>query len=107
MYAIVYVPAGVPAGTETCPVAVSIDGTGAPPIEVAGVVTVILTWVIVAWTPFKVSAPLSLLFKIFPIFGLLVVPSPPAKASSWAIIIGHLEIVNGKLHSLPPPARTA
>ena len=43
LYTIVYVPAGVPAGTETCPVNGSKIGTGFPFIGVAGVVTVIVT----------------------------------------------------------------
>ena len=107
LYSIVYVPAGVPIGTETWPVAVSIDGTAPPPIEVAGVVTVMFTWVITAGEPFKVSAPLPLLFKIFPALGFPVVPLPPLSASFWAMIAGHLVIVNGKLHPLPPPEGTA
>ena len=86
LYTIVYVPAGVPAGTETCPVNGSITGTGFPFIGVAGVVTVILTWEIRAWTPFKVSEPLPLLLNTFPIFGFPVVPLPPERASFWATI---------------------
>ena len=39
----VYVPAGVPAGTLTTPEAGSIIGTGPPLMEVAGVVTVPVT----------------------------------------------------------------
>ena len=43
LYVIVYVPAGVPAGITTLPVAKSIEGTDPPLIEVAGVIMVKLT----------------------------------------------------------------
>ena len=62
--------------------------------------TEIFTWDITAGAPFKVSAPLPLLFKTFPALGLPVVPLPPVSASFWATIIGHFDIVNWKLHAL-------
>ena len=51
----VYVPAGVPAGTETLPVVGFSVGTGAPPIDVAGVVTVVFTFAGTTATPFNMS----------------------------------------------------
>ena len=48
-------PAGVPDGTATLPVNGSSAGTGAPPIEVAGVVTEPVIVDGVTGTPFKVS----------------------------------------------------
>ena len=102
-----YEPAGVPAGTETCPVATSIDGTGLVPIGVAGDKIVMVTCEISAWLPFKVSIPLPLLFNTFPALVFPVVPLPPANASFWAMITGHLATVKGKLHPLPPPGGIA
>ena len=84
-----------------------IKGTGFPPIGVAGVTIDMVTWLVVAGLPFTVSLPFPLLVRILPILELPVVPFPPLMVSSSATIAGHFEIVNGKLHPLPPPAGTA
>ena len=86
VYTIVYVPAGVPAGTDTTPVVVFRVGTGAPPIEVATVVTAIFTLVTVAWAPLRVSIPLPLSSKTLPIFALPIIPLEEARVSSCATI---------------------
>ena len=72
----------------TCPVVPSIVGTGAPPIETAGIVTVRFTWSIVILTPFRVSFPFPLFFKTFPALEFPLAPSMSINLSSCAIITG-------------------
>ena len=86
VYTIVYVPAGVPAGTDTTPVVVFRVGTGAPSIEVAAVVTAIFTLVTVACAPFKVSIPLPLFARALPALAFPLVPLEAARVSSCATI---------------------
>ena len=71
----VYVPAGVPAGTATTPVAGFSAGTGPPPIDVAGVLTASVALPVaptVAGEPLTVS-----LLRALPAVGLPVAPLMP------------------------------
>ena len=97
-YVMVYVPAGVPAGTEICPVAGLTLGTGPPLIEAAGVTTVRFTWLIVTATPPNVSGPLPFEVNTLPTFVFPVVPLIDPMLSLIASINLHFEMVKGKEH---------
>ena len=86
-YLIVYVPAGVPIGTDTTPVDVLRVGTNPPPIGVAGLITVIVTRARLAnGVPFKVSGPLPLVDNTLPRFVFPTKPLVEGIVSSWATI---------------------
>ena len=85
---IVYVPAGVPTGTDTTPVVVLRVGTNPPLIGVAGVVTVIVTRARFAnGVPFKVSGPFPLLGNTFPRLAFPTIPIVEGIVSSLATIV--------------------
>ena len=87
-YVIVYVPAGVPAGTDTTPVVVFKVGTKAPgEAGVAGVTTVIvISERFNNGLPFKVSGPEPLSGSTFPTEGLPVAPLVEGNKSFCATI---------------------
>ena len=76
-------PAGVLAGTETWPVAISSVGTGAPGLAgVAGVVTETLIWASVTWVPLRVSPAIT-----SSTLGAPFAPLTPATVSASAAIV--------------------
>ena len=79
---IVYVPAGVPAGTSTSPVVGLSVGTGSPGLfGVAGVTTLKVALLVVAGAPFSVSPSNAFVTAVAP-----VAPLIPAALSFVATI---------------------